>query len=239
MSFNEYFAEWARFLPLDELKKVLPALTSLYDKEHVFPAYNDIFRAFALCPFPRLTTVFLGQDPYPQPSRATGLAFANPPDTPPDKLSPSLKILKNACINTSIPHKSIIFDSSLESWASQGILLLNSSLTVKENAIGSHIDLWKGFISSFLANLSDYTLNVSFVLFGSQAQSFLPFINSTRNLVLQEHHPSWYARTGTPMPFSLFPLLSHLSLYHFGREIQWFQEEGVSYENGKLIIQNS
>lgn len=239
MSFNEYFREWAQFIPVDELKKILPTLSSLYDKETVFPSYNNIFRAFALCPFPRLTTVFLAQDPYPQPSRATGLAFANPPSTPHDELSPSLKILKNACINPTIPHKSIIFDPSLESWASQGILLLNSSLTVKENAIGSHIGLWKGFISRFLASLSDHTLNVSFVLFGSQAQSFLPFINSTRNLVLQEHHPSFYARTSTSMPFSLFPLLSQLSFNNFGRQIQWFQEEGVSYENGKLIIHNS
>lgn len=236
MTFQEYFGDWGRFLPQQELSSLVSKLNTLYKEKAVFPEYKDVFKAFHVTPFSKLTTVFLGQDPYPQKGRATGLAFANPKFTPEKDQSQSLKILKDAVINHSVPHKSINFDASLEQWASQGILLLNSALTVEENEIGSHASLWRDFMEGLLKNLSDYTLGVSYVLFGSQAQSFIPFINSTRNLVLQEHHPSWYAREGIQMPHSLFPLLSQCSLNSFGRNIQWFEEEGVSFPNNKITI---
>lgn len=95
--------------------------------------------------------VFLGQDPYPQKGVATGILFGNSEDTPEDRLSPSLQIVKEAAINYEIPHNRIEFDNTLESWAKQGILMINTALTCE---VGSHFELWKPFVSKLIHNLS-------------------------------------------------------------------------------------
>ena len=87
--------------------------------------------------------------------QATGILFGNKADVPEDELSPSLKVVKEAAVNFEVPHNSIIFDQTLESWARQGILMINSALTVEMNKVGSHTMLWRPFISSLLKNISE------------------------------------------------------------------------------------
>ena len=98
--------------------------------------------------------------PYPQKGVATGILFGNKKEVLEEDLSPSLKIIKEAVINFEIPHNNIIFDQTLENWAKQGILMINSALTVEMNKIGSHVMLWRPFISKLLKNLSESSCSI-------------------------------------------------------------------------------
>ena len=102
-------------------------------------------------------------------SRQTGIACANSPSTPPSHFSPSLEVLMESVIDFSLPHGSIIFDPSLEKWESQGVLMLNSTLSCIAGKVGSHALLWRPFIKSLLTNLSLHTNGIVYVLMGSEA----------------------------------------------------------------------
>ena len=162
--------------------------------------------------------------PYPQKGVATGILFGNSKDTPEDKLSPSLDVIKEAAINFEIPHNCIIFDPTLESWAKQGILMINSALTVEMNKVGSHVMLWRPFIASLLKNLSENETGIIYVLFGKQAQTFKPYINKHLNTVLEENHPAYFARTREAMPHTVFEQISKLTKGIYGIPITWYQE---------------
>lgn len=166
----------------------------------------------------------MGQDPFPQKGVATGILFGNKEEISEDDLSPSLKIVKEAAINFEIPHNSIIFDQTLESWAKQGILMINSALTVEMNKIGSHVMLWRPFIAKFLKNLSNKEPGIIYVLFGSQAQTFTPYINIRNSIVVKTEHPAWYARTNQKMSPKLFLDINKVLKEKYGEGIEWYQE---------------
>ena len=166
----------------------------------------------------------LFQDPYPQKGIATGLALANNSETLDSELSPSLKVIKEAVINFEIPHNCITFGPTLESWAKQGILMLNSALTVEMNRIGSHVMLWRPFISKFLKNLSNYNTGIVYVLFGKQAQTFKPYIREQFNHVFKVEHPAYFARNGRKMPHELFINISNIVEGVYGVPIEWYKE---------------
>lgn len=162
--------------------------------------------------------------PYPQKGVATGILFGNNKEVIEENLSPSLQIIKEAVINFEIPHHHITFDNSLEIWAKQGILMINSALTVEMNRIGSHVMLWRPFIANLLKRLSDNETGIIYVLFGRQAQSFKPYINKNFNTILEENHPAYYARIGTKMPSTLFNKIDELLIGKYGETIEWYQE---------------
>ncbi len=162
--------------------------------------------------------------PYPQKGVATGILFGNKEGTRDEDLSPSLQIIKEAAINFEIPHNCIIFDPTLESWAKQGILMINSALTVEMNKVGSHVMLWRPFIASLLKNLSESETGIIYVLFGKQAQTFKPYINKQLNTVLEENHPAYFARIGEAMPHTVFEQISKLTKEMYGMPITWYQE---------------
>ena len=166
----------------------------------------------------------LFQDPYPQKGVATGLALANNSKTLESDLSPSLKIIKEAVIDFEVPHNCIIFDQTLESWARQGILMLNSALTVEMNKVGSHTMLWRPFIAKLLKSLSEYNTAIIYVLFGRQAQSFKPYINDKLNHVIEIEHPAYFARNGTKMPHQLFIDISNKVKELYGVPLKWYEE---------------
>jgi uracil-DNA glycosylase len=143
--------------------------------------------------------VILGQDPYFDGS-ATGIAFANDfRKTGIKKISPSLNVVMQSVISLSDNPKSAIFDPTLESWAKQGILLLNSALTVRKGNPGSHLAAWKPFIERVLVALSGET-NACFLLFGKVAWEFKSCIFDNARGVWEEYHPAYYARNNTKMP---------------------------------------
>ena len=204
MTLEEYFGRWMRVIDKRELESVLSKLGPEYKRKPICPAQSNVFKAFEVCPYDKLKVVMLGQDPYPQKGVATGILFGNKEGTRDEDLSPSLQIIKEAAINFEIPHNCIIFDPTLESWAKQGILMINSALTVEMNKIGSHVMLWRPFIASLLKKLSENETGIIYVLFGKQAQTFKPYINKQFNTVLEENHPAYFARTGEAMPHTVF-----------------------------------
>lgn len=224
MTLEEYFGRWMRVIDKRELESILSKLGPEYKRKPICPAQNNVFKAFEVCPYDKLKIVLLGQDPYPQKEVATGILFGNKEGTRDEDLSPSLQIVKEAAINFEIPHNCIIFDPTLESWAKQGILMINSALTVEMNKIGSHVMLWRPFIASLLKKLSENKTGIIYVLFGKQAQTFKPYINKQFNIVLEENHPAYFARTGEAMPHTVFEQISKLTKEMYEIPITWYQE---------------
>ena len=222
MTIEEYFGDWSNVIDLKEADRIIRKLSA--SKYMVCPNVKDIFKAFHLCSLHNLRVVLLSQDPYPQRGVATGLAFANSPDTPEKSLSPSLEILKESVIDYTIPHRSINFDASLEKWEEQGVLLLNSALSCQQGKAGSHILMWRPFISSFLTNLSKCSSGIVYILMGSVAQSFEPYIEKKFNHVVRIRHPSYYARTKTRMPSDIWKEVNQILISQNGYGIEWYKE---------------
>ena len=224
MTIEEYFGGWTKVIDKTELNHVLSVLSKEYLSKSVCPNQTDVFKAFKLCPFEDLKVVFLGQDPYPQKGVATGILFGNKKEVLEEDLSSSLKIIKEAVINFEIPHNNIIFDQTLENWAKQGILMINSALTVEMNKIGSHVMLWRPFISKLLKNLSESSCSIVYVLFGKQAETFNPYINKKFNHVLKIEHPAYFARNRIKMPHYLFTEIDKKLNDIYGYSIKWYEE---------------
>lgn len=176
---------------------VLKALKEVHRTGKSFcPDSKDIFRAFDIISPDKVRVCLTGMDPYPQKGVSTGILFANKENTPEDKLSPSLRIIKNSFLEyLQVSEKDITFDPTLIYLAEQGVLMINSALTVEENSPGSHSLIWRPFTSQLLHNLSRSNPDIIFVLFGQQAQSFRPYIDS-RNCCFETYHPAYFARKG-------------------------------------------
>lgn len=219
MSIYEYFGRWLRVIDIEELGKVVSILNT-FRQDKLCPSYKDIFKAFKLCPYSDCKVVFLAQDPYPQKNIATGICFGNNKEP----LSPSLEVIKESCIDYTVPHNFIEFDNSLESWAKQGILMLNSALTCELGKPGSHTMLWRTFISKLLYNLSNTEPGIIYVLFGAKAQTFEPYINKQLNYIIKAEHPAYYARIKQPMPHKVFSDIDNLLKYKYNSTIKWYNE---------------
>lgn len=223
MTIEEYFGDWCSIIDTNEVKKIVQKLLPF--KHSICPNLKDIFKAFRLCPLHNVRTVLIGQDPYftykDNKPVATGLAFANSSDTFEKDYSPSLKVLRDSFINFGMPHESINFDSSLESWERQGVLLLNTALSCIKGKTGSHTLMWRPFITSFLTNLSKATTGIVYVLMGSDAQSLKSYINSRFNYIIETKHPAYYARTHSQMP-NIWNKINQILIDQNGYGIKWY-----------------
>lgn len=162
--------------------------------------------------------------PYPQKGVATGILFGNRKETPDDKLSPSLEVIKECAIDYTVPHAPIDFDITLESWAKQGILMINSALTCKMNEVGSHVNMWRPFVSKLLKNLSEKESGIIYVLFGRRAQTFKPYIRKDYNFIIEIEHPAYFARTQTLMPHRVFTDIDKILKDYYDTKIVWYNE---------------
>ena len=196
MTVDQYFGRWMQVIDREELTKVSGFIRS---RKAIYPNKADIFRAFRLCDYDKCRLIIVGQDPYPN-GRATGLVFANSASISPNNLSPSLEKVKDSLIRDKISWKSINFDQTLESWAEQGVLLLNASLSVEPNTPLSHYLYWRPFMSKLFRNLSKWRTGMVYVLMGSQAQGLGRYINASNNHILTCDHPAYYCRKQKPMP---------------------------------------
>ena len=221
MTKQEYFGDWAKIIDLHEADRITKKLSA--SNCTICPQLKDIFKAFTFCSLKNLRVVILGQDPYPN-DKATGLAFANSQDTPDLDYSPSLEVLKESVINYTIPHRTINFDPSLEKWEAQGVLLLNAALSCEKGRVGSHTLLWRPFIKSLLTNLSGYHTGIVYVLMGTVAQSFEPYINKQFNYIVRIRHPSWYVRQNQRMPSEIWQEINKILIGLNGSAIEWYQE---------------
>ncbi len=153
---------------------------------HVFPPPKLVFNALNLCSFENVRVVILGQDPYHGRGQAHGLSFSVPDGV---KIPPSLKNIYKE-IATDIGKK-IPASGNLEHWAKQGVLLLNSTLTVEEGKPASHQGLgWETFTDAIIKKISDEKEHVVFLLWGNFARAKKSLINSDKHLVLEASHPS-------------------------------------------------
>ena len=223
MTIDEYFGDWMKVLDRNETMKIMGWLRSI-NQSTLCPSIKDVFKAFKLCPYNNCRVVFIGQDPYPQRGVAQGVLFGNSSDTPENKLSPSLQIIKESVINFEIPHNLITFDPTLESWAKQGILMINSALTTEVGKIGVHMIKWRPFMIAFLKQMSMINPGIIYVLFGSQAQILEPYINKN-NYVLKIEHPAYFARTNKKMPYHIWKDINKILYDLYGERIEWFKEE--------------
>lgn len=153
----------------------------------VYPSPENVFRAFTLCNLSDLKVVIIGQDPYHTPGMATGLAFGVPDALDEKYLPPSLKVIKKEVIEST---GSFNGGNSLENWAIQGVLLLNTALTVRESEAGSHSKEWKLFTNEVVKAISEETEDIIFLLWGRHAQSFSKIISPVKHHLLFAGHPS-------------------------------------------------
>ena len=226
MTIDEYFGDWMKVLDRNETMKIMGWLRTV-NKETLCPNIKDVFKVFKLCPYNKCRVIFVGQDPYPQRDVAQGVLFGNSSDTPENKLSPSLQIIKESVINFEIPHNLITFDPTLESWAKQGILMINSALTTEVGKIGVHMMKWRPFMIAFLKQMSMINPGIIYVLFGSQAQILKPYI-SKNNYVLKIEHPAYFARTNKKMPYHIWKDINKILYDLYGERIEWFKEESFN-----------
>ena len=146
----------------------------------IYPEPKNIFNAFNLCPLDKVRVVIIGQDPYHEPGQAHGLCFSvqNGIDLPPSLVN----IYKE--IESDIGHKSITH-GDLTAWANQGVLLLNSTLSVQAHLAASHSGKgWETFTDAVIKVVAEHRKNVVYMLWGSFAQKKADFVDSTQNLIL-------------------------------------------------------
>lgn len=152
----------------------------------IYPPDDQIFAALNLTPFDNVKVVILGQDPYHGPKQAHGLCFSVQPGmTPPPSLVNIFKELSTD-VNFKIPDH-----GNLESWAKQGVLLLNNVLTVEDGKAGSHhLKGWETFTDKVIEILNQQKEHLVFILWGNPAQKKAAKVDASRHLILKSVHPS-------------------------------------------------
>ena len=182
---------WEDIIDLEKQKDYYKSLEKEINKRYktttVFPEKQNIFKAFSLTKLDNLKVVILGQDPYHGFGQAQGLAFSTPANI---KNPPSMQnILKE--IQSDLGKKSICEDGDLTPWAKQGVLLLNTILTVEEAKPKSHHNLgWEVFTDNIIKYISDNCEDTIFILWGSPAISKTKLIDRKKHHILTAPHPS-------------------------------------------------
>ncbi|AFT66585.1 MAG: uracil-DNA glycosylase [Cycloclasticus pugetii] len=182
------------------------------DGKTIYPHSANWFHALEACPLNDVKVVILGQDPYHQPHQAHGLCFSVQPDV---KIPPSLlNIYKELHADLGIPYA---LHGCLESWAKQGVLLLNSVLTVEYDKPNAHQGKgWETFTDKIIHTVAEQNEHVVFLLWGNYAQKKGAFIDEQQHLVLKAPHPS--------------PLSAHrgfLGCRHFSQTNHYLQQHNI------------
>jgi len=182
--------DWIEFLQdeleSDSFKLILKKVDLERKRFVIFPKNELVFYAFNKTPLSKVKVVILGQDPYHGKNQAHGLSFSVPNGI---KNPPSLRnIFKELNSDLKIP---ISENGDLTSWARQGVLLLNATLTVREKEAGSHQKMgWENFTNAVISKLSAEKEGVVFLLWGAFAQKKAALIDSEKHYVLETTHPS-------------------------------------------------
>lgn len=178
----------------DEIKDVSDILEKYKEKHgRWYPDNKNLFRAFELCPLNRVKVVIIGQDPYHNLTKcgipqAMGMSFSVPKGA---QIPSSLRnIFKE--ISTDIPGYVKPTHGDLTRWADQGILLLNSCLTVKPKEPGSHKEVWLGFVKKVIMAILETNKDCIFVLWGRKAQKISKMLGQ-RTTILEAAHPSGFS----------------------------------------------
>jgi len=187
----------------------------------IYPHSSHWFRAFELTPLDQVKVVILGQDPYHGPHQAHGLCFSVRPGVPtPPSLQNIYKELATDVATTPVNH------GFLESWAEQGVMLLNSVLTVEQGNAGSHRNRgWETFTDRAIQVINEQCDGVVFLLWGSYAQKKASFVDRNKHLVLHAPHPS--------------PLSAHRGFFgtrHFSQANTFLEKRGLESIQWQLPV---
>lgn len=189
--------EWKEFLQCEFAKPYFSTIKAQYvaalqGGAVIYPPAKLTFNAFNLTPLNSLKVILLGQDPYHQPRQAMGLSFSVPSGV---RVPPSLiNIFKE--LHTDLGVKPCA-SGDLSKWAKQGVLLLNSILSVEANKPASHSNFgWQTFTDAVIKKLSDEKNGLVFLLWGNFARAKKALIDTQKHFVLEAAHPSPLARTG-------------------------------------------
>jgi uracil-DNA glycosylase len=191
-------SHWARFVN-EQFNGPLGSVIRSHIAEErkaysVFPSPQAVLRAFESTPYESLKVVIVGQDPYHTPGIADGLAFssAKPRYIPPSLLNIFYEVQRNCFPDTShrVPFEQLFPLGRLDYWASQGVFLYNTALTVREGRPGSHADIWGEFTIRVMSELREHPSNLVFMLWGKHAEAFAGHVNNGRHLILTASHPS-------------------------------------------------
>lgn len=193
--------------------KIREFLKREYAHHVVYPDMYDIFNCFKLTPLDKVKAVILGQDPYHNEGQAHGLCFSVQDGVqPPPSLVNIYKELHDD-VGCTIPKT-----GNLTKWAQEGVLLLNTALTVRAHRANSHRDCgWTWFTDSVIKLISDRREYVVFILWGANARSKKPLIDRTKHLVLECAHPS---------PLSAFN--GFFGCRHFSKTNEYLQSHGIA-----------
>lgn len=214
---NEWFLFFEDEFSKDYFKKLELFLLEEYKSKTVYPELKNIFRAFNLLAPSEVKVVIIGQDPYHGPNQANGLAFSVSKQS---KIPPSLvNIYKELVDDIGCAYP---LNGDLTSWAKQGVLLINSVLTVEKSLANSHKSKgWEIFTDSVIGKLSHENEHIVFLLWGKPSQQKASLIDDKKHLILKAPHPSplsAYRGFFGSKPFS--KINSYLNK-HNKKEINW------------------
>jgi len=221
---GDWHPSWNPLFEQESARPYFSELLSRVEQERaegktVYPAAENVFRAFQITPLDSVRVVILGQDPYHQPGQAHGLSFSVQPGV---KTPPSLKNIYKAIAND-YPGFEPPDHGFLESWARQGVLLLNAVLTVRDSEASAHGNYgWQNFTRAALEFVNTANPSV-FLLWGKFAQNTAQGMDESRHLLLKSVHPS--------------PLSAHrgfLTCGHFRKANEWLKENGRHPVNWQL-----
>ncbi len=181
-SWNEALAD---FIKSDEYKVLLNNVEEEYTLKAILPCKENVFRALDILDFDKVKVVILGQDPYPNKQHAMGLSFSVPIDASIPKSLVNIFKEYNDDLGYPIP-----LSGDLSKWSKEGVLLLNTSLTVEEGKPGSHSTIgWTLFTDEIIRKISNRG-KVVFLLWGNHAKSKKELIDIDRNRIIESVHPS-------------------------------------------------
>lgn len=194
-------------------KNLFEFVKSEYDNYIIYPPADDIFNAFHFTPLSKVKVLVLGQDPYHNVNQAHGLSFSVP--TSQKEIPPSLQNIYKE-LNTDcgcyIPN-----NGYLKKWADQGVLMLNTVLTVRAHQANSHQGKgWEKFTDAVIQAVNQQDRPIVYMLWGKPAQSKIPMLNNPKHLVLKAPHPS--------------PLSAYRGFFgcgHFSEANRFFEEHGI------------
>ena len=197
----------------EQFRNLVDFVKAEYQDNVCYPKVSLIFSALNNCVFDKVKLVILGQDPYHNPNQANGLAFSVPENiTHPPSLVNIFKEIQQD-LNTGYPSS-----GDLMNWVNQGVLLLNSTLTVRKNSPGSHQNKgWEDFTDEIINIISLKKKNIVFLLWGNYAKKKSKLIDQNKHLILRSGHPS--------------PLSANRGYWfgnkHFSKANQYFKENNI------------
>ena len=196
----------------DYYKKLFQTVGAEYKTHTIYPPADDIFNAFHFTPLEQVKVVILGQDPYHEPGQAHGLCFSVKPEV---SIPPSLVNIYQELhedLGCYIPN-----NGYLTKWAEQGVLLLNTVLTVQAHKANSHKDIgWEEFTDAAIRILNEQDRPIVYLLWGRNAQNKKWMLTNPKHLVLEAPHPS---------PFSASR--GFFGCRHFSRTNEFLKEHGI------------